>query len=108
MTQTREETYRRISRKASKLFNAIHATMTELPPGPAGLISDEWAELHDLMKLAHVISATADRYAQRARDLDAPVPFRPADGLRDLDAAVKAANPGHAIYNHDDEFGPIW
>jgi hypothetical protein len=101
MTRTREvERYGKIARRASKLFNAIDATMADLPCDTDGMLSAEWAELHDLMKLAHVISATAARYEKRARiALDAPVPFVPADGLRDLDAAVKADNPGHAIYS---------
>jgi hypothetical protein len=95
MTETREigrEEYRRISDQAHDLFGLIHELMNQLG------CNDEWADLHDLMKLAGVIAGTASRYAAAAPDPDAPVPYLPAEGLRDLDAAVKAANPHHAIF----------
>jgi hypothetical protein len=94
MTETREisrDDYRRISDQAHDLFQLIHELM-----GAIGC-NDEWADLHDLMKLAGVIAGTASRYAAAAPDPDAPVPYA-VTGLRDLDAAIRAANPGHAIY----------
>jgi hypothetical protein len=102
MTETREisgEEYRRISRKASNLLNRIHDLMRQVRPEDITKLPAEWHELHDLMNLAGVIAAQASRYAEQAPDPDAPVPYLPADGLRDLDAAVRAANPHHAIYS---------
>jgi hypothetical protein len=95
MTETREisrDSYREISDQAHVLFDLINGLM--------GVIecNDEWADLHNLMKLAGVISNFASRYSTEAPDPDAPVPYLPADWIRDLDAAVKAANPAHAIY----------
>jgi hypothetical protein len=71
--------------------------MDRLHHGPGPRLPAEWHELHDLMSLAGIMASTAARYAEQAPDPDAPVPYTVA-GLRDLDAAVRAANPGHAIY----------
>jgi len=89
MTETREisrDVYREISRKASKLFNLISETMDTISTS-----SGEWDDLHSFMQLAHIISRTARRYADQAPDPDAPVPYVPAAGLRDLQAAARLA-----------------
>jgi septal ring-binding cell division protein DamX len=106
MTETREisrDSYREISYQAHDLFVLINGLMNSISSR-----SGEWADLHNLMKLAGVISDFTSRYSTEAPDRDAPdpdapdpdapIPYLPADGMRDLDAAVKAANPGHAIY----------
>ena len=109
MTETREisrDTYRKISRKAGKLFDLISEAMTTI--GTTG----EWDDLHSFMELAHIISRTASRYADQAPgsdahlsawigehsyaasldpDPDAPVPYVPAEGMRDLQAAARLA-----------------
>jgi len=88
MTETREisrDTYRKISRKAGKLFDLISETMDTI-----STVNDEWDDLHSLMGLAHIISRTASRYAGLAPDPDAPPPYVPAEGMRDLQAAAKA------------------
>jgi hypothetical protein len=102
MTETREisrEEYRKITAKASRLLTRISGLMDSVVPDvPSPRLPAEWHELHDLMSLAGVIAATAARYAEQAPDPDAPVPYTMTDGMRDLDAAVKDANPAHAIY----------
>ena len=69
MTETREisrDEYRRISDQAHDLFDLIHELMNNIG------CNDEWADLHDLMKLAGVIAGTASRYADAG-----PRPRRP-------------------------------
>jgi hypothetical protein len=101
MTQTREvpqDVYRDITDQAHAMHARFSDLMDGLSRGPGGVLTDEWHELHELMQLSGVIAAQAGRYAEQAPDPDAPVPYAVAKGLRDLDAAVKAENPGHAIY----------
>jgi hypothetical protein len=101
MTETREigrDAYREIANTASGLIARLSDLMRQVRPEDITQLPTEWHELHDLMSLAGVIAAQAGRYSTEAPDLDAPVPYLPADGMRDLDAAVKAANPAHAIY----------
>jgi hypothetical protein len=75
MTDTRitAEQYQRISIKADKLFHRICGLMSQFNP-PGGSLPAEWHELHELMNLAGVISAQADRYAARAREEEQPAP----------------------------------
>lgn len=87
MTETREiskDIYQGIIDQAHDLFNSVNDAM-QLTAG----VTAEWHELHDWMNLAGVISGQATRAASAApeADLDAPIPFVPAEGLRDLQAA---------------------
>jgi len=88
MTETREisrDVYDEISNQAHDLFNLVNGTMNAI--GTTG----EWAELHDWMKLAGIIAGQAARAAGQAPDPDAPVPYVPAEGMRDLQAAAQLA-----------------
>jgi hypothetical protein len=101
MTQTRDSQdlrYRKLAAKADKLFYAINAEMDRLSPE-----DERWRELHDVFKLAQVITSTLQRYAERQDADNAPVPYQLNDGLRDLDAAIRAENPGHAVFAFDAE-----
>jgi hypothetical protein len=127
MTETREigrDEYREIVNTASGLIARISDLMRQVRPEDITKLPAEWHELHDLMSLAGVIAAQAGRYADQAPDPDAPVPYLPADpgavseladpwavsdatdrGARaDLDAAVRAANPHHAIFGDGEPF----
>jgi hypothetical protein len=66
--------YRAISLKASKLGARICKLMDALEPPYPGDLPPEWDELHEMMKLAHVIAAQARRYATRAAEENEPAP----------------------------------
>ena len=81
MTETREvskDVYRDITDRGHELFAVIAAAMDTIK-GPGVIVSREWDELHQLLKLANVITGLAGMYRDDAPDPDAPVPYLPAD-----------------------------
>ena len=89
MREITKDQYRAIFDAAHELFTLIHERMEDVRRDGGMYQTGEWNELHDLSKLAHVISNTALRYSQDAPAADEPVPYWPA-----FDMAVSAAiNP---------------
>ena len=89
MREITKDQYRAIFDAAHGLFSLIHARMEDVKRDEA-YHTREWSELHDLAKLANVISQAALRYSQDAPDAHEPVPYWPA-----FDMAVSVAiDPG--------------
>jgi len=92
MENTREVDYEKLTGKAYKLGRLIHAEMEKPDP----MTDPRWAELHDVSKAVSAVFCTLARYRDRQAAENAPQAC--IAGLRDLDAAVRAANPGHAVF----------
>lgn len=89
MREITKDQYRAIFDAAHDLFTLIHDRMEDVRREDGPYQSREWSELHDLAKIANVISSTSLRYSQDALAADEPVPYWPA-----FDMAVSAAiNP---------------
>ena len=90
MREITKDRYRALFDAAHDLFALIHARMDDVQRDTA-YQTREWSELHDLSKLAHVISGTALRYSQQApamyKAADEPVPFWPTPESADWAAA---------------------
>ena len=83
---------------AGELTGFIADVLDTIERAGDGRLTREWQELHPLMTLASVISVLAGQWAgrcpggtSRACPAGTPVPYWPTEGLRDLDAAAKAA-----------------